>query len=249
MTDQLNGSSLSASDERESQVSAMFDGELAAAECELLSRRLVRDEALKLKWSRYALIGAAMRSDPLTNRDVVAGRVRIALESDKVHKGAGVGAVRSGFYKGALGTAIAAGVAAAAILLVRVPQPAVDDGALVASSATQPAAAVVAVPAQTAAVPPAASRVAATRAPAGALPSYVTPTNAGASASSVQAQYANYFVAHSEYVTPFARLNRLSALATADGDADVVVPQPATGAPPAAVIVEATPDDEADAVR
>ena len=47
--------------ERDSQLSAMFDGELASAECELLARRLVRDEALRGQWSRYALIGAALQ--------------------------------------------------------------------------------------------------------------------------------------------------------------------------------------------
>ena len=52
-------------DEVESQLSAMFDGELPAAECELLSRRLDRDETLRARWSRYALIGAAMRSEPV----------------------------------------------------------------------------------------------------------------------------------------------------------------------------------------
>ena len=45
-------------DEVESQLSAMFDGELPAAECELLSRRIDRDENLRARWSRYALIGA-----------------------------------------------------------------------------------------------------------------------------------------------------------------------------------------------
>ena len=52
-------------DEVESQLSAMFDGELPATECELLSRRIDRDENLRARWSRYALIGAAMRSEPV----------------------------------------------------------------------------------------------------------------------------------------------------------------------------------------
>ena len=52
-------------DEVESQLSAMFDGELPATECELLSRRIDRDEILRARWSRYALIGAAMRSEPV----------------------------------------------------------------------------------------------------------------------------------------------------------------------------------------
>ena len=67
-------------DEVESQLSAMFDGELPAAECELLSRRIDRDENLRARWSRYALIGAAMRSEPVaTARSGFARRVSAAL--------------------------------------------------------------------------------------------------------------------------------------------------------------------------
>ena len=69
-------------DEVESQLSAMFDGELPATECELLSRRIDRDENLRARWSRYALIGAAMRSEPVaTARSGFARRVSAALES------------------------------------------------------------------------------------------------------------------------------------------------------------------------
>ena len=39
-------------DERDSQLSAMFDGELPDSECELLARRLSRDPALKQQWAR-----------------------------------------------------------------------------------------------------------------------------------------------------------------------------------------------------
>ncbi|MGC2460855.1 MAG: sigma-E factor negative regulatory protein, partial [Steroidobacteraceae bacterium] len=67
-------------DEVESQLSAMFDGELPATECELLSRRIDRDENLRGRWSRYALIGAAMRSEPVaTARSGFARRVSAAL--------------------------------------------------------------------------------------------------------------------------------------------------------------------------
>ena len=45
--------------ERDSQLSAMFDGELPGVECELIARRLSRDEALRSEWSRYSMIGAA----------------------------------------------------------------------------------------------------------------------------------------------------------------------------------------------
>ena len=67
-------------DERASQLSAMFDGELPAAECELLSRRLARDEQLRATWSRYAVIGAVLRAEPLAQvRPDFARRVSAAL--------------------------------------------------------------------------------------------------------------------------------------------------------------------------
>ena len=47
----------------DSQLSAMFDNELPDAECELLARRLSRDETLKARWRRYAVIGAAVRGE------------------------------------------------------------------------------------------------------------------------------------------------------------------------------------------
>src|ERR1700735_1455454 len=59
----------------------MFDGELPATECELLARRIDRDENLRARWSRYALIGAAMRSEPVaTARRGFAARVSAALD-------------------------------------------------------------------------------------------------------------------------------------------------------------------------
>jgi len=50
-------------EELDSQLSAMFDDELAPGECELLARRLSRDEQLKARWGRYAVVGAAIRSE------------------------------------------------------------------------------------------------------------------------------------------------------------------------------------------
>ena len=62
----------------------MFDGELRATECELLSRRIDRDENLRARWSRYALIGAAMRSEPVaTARSGFARRVSAALRGSE----------------------------------------------------------------------------------------------------------------------------------------------------------------------
>ena len=48
-------------EELDSQLSAMFDDELPAAECELLARRLSRDEQLKARWGRYAVIASVTR--------------------------------------------------------------------------------------------------------------------------------------------------------------------------------------------
>jgi len=63
-------------EERDSQLSAMFDGELPGAECELLARRLTRDETLRAQWSRFSMIGAALRSERgVALHDRVAWRV------------------------------------------------------------------------------------------------------------------------------------------------------------------------------
>ncbi len=50
-------------EELDSQLSAMFDDELPPQECELLARRLSRDEQLKARWGRYAVIGAVIRAE------------------------------------------------------------------------------------------------------------------------------------------------------------------------------------------
>jgi len=63
--------------ERDSQLSAMFDGELPGVECELLARRLTRDELLRAQWSRFAMIGAALRAERgVALHDRVAWRVQ-----------------------------------------------------------------------------------------------------------------------------------------------------------------------------
>ena len=47
------------------------------AECELLARRLTRDEALRAQWSRYSMIGAALRAERgVALHDRVAWRVQ-----------------------------------------------------------------------------------------------------------------------------------------------------------------------------
>src|SRR3954451_14702003 len=70
-------------EELDSQLSAMFDNELPAAECELLARRLSRDEELRGRWSRYAAIGATIRAEggQRLNADL-ARRVSVAISAD-----------------------------------------------------------------------------------------------------------------------------------------------------------------------
>src|ERR1700736_771977 len=104
----------------------MFDGELPAAECDLLSRRLARDEQLRAAWSRYAVIGAALRAEPMAQvRPDFARRVSAALANGSPRSGEGrVGVQRMWLlHRAGLGAAVAAGVAGAAILLLRNSAP------------------------------------------------------------------------------------------------------------------------------
>jgi negative regulator of sigma E activity len=145
--------------ERDSQLSAMFDGELPAAECELLARRLSRDPLLKQQWSRYALIGAAVRGEPLGVPRVARGagpaawqgalaeRVSQALVAEQAQ---GEGAAQDGepavpapaqrtdraprWARPAVGVAIAASVAALAVFWVQ------RDGAVAPLTASAPSA-------------------------------------------------------------------------------------------------------------
>src|SRR4249919_1610278 len=99
----------------------MFDGELPAAECELLSRRLARDEQLRATWSRYAVIGAVLRAEPVAQvRPDFARRVSEALDGRSA-------AWRRMLRSAALGSVIAAGVAGAAIVLLRDGLPAQEE--------------------------------------------------------------------------------------------------------------------------
>ncbi|MFZ0010188.1 MAG: sigma-E factor negative regulatory protein, partial [Steroidobacteraceae bacterium] len=75
-------------EELDSQLSAMFDDELPTAECELLARRLSRDEQLKARWGRYAVIGAAIRAERGVRLNArVAGRVNALIVSEPALSG------------------------------------------------------------------------------------------------------------------------------------------------------------------
>jgi anti-sigma factor RsiW len=185
-------------EELSSQLSAMFDGELPAAECELLSRRLARDEQLRATWSRYAVIGAALRAEPVASVHAdFARRVSTAIEGGSSRRLRGLAGLRGA----AVGGAVAAGVAAMAIFVMRTG---LGGGAAQVAAVPQPAQVQVA-----AAVRPA---------PAAMLPSsrepesYVVPPLGAQANAALNASVADYVIAHSEVAPALARQGLLSSL-------------------------------------
>jgi negative regulator of sigma E activity len=234
--------------ERDSQLSAMFDGELSAAECELLARRLTRDEALRGQWSRYALIGAAVRAERgVKLDDRVARRVQSAIsqeptygDSSSTDAGNTVsrpaaaakspGEMPAGnrwlrFARPVFGAGIAAGVAALSILWVR-GQPGDETQTLAAVEA----------PSQRIVLSPEtqAPTVASLQSPLGAAgisADYSTPPNSSATSMAPPARLANYVVAHSEYSGPLSRRLALSGLVAGEPASDTVAADSAAPAP------------------
>lgn len=198
-------------DEVESQLSAMFDGELPAAECELLSRRIDRDDKLRGRWARYVLIGASMRFEPVaTASSGFAGRVSAALAAeDQGHAlipPGRVGRVRppNWVWKSALAAALVVAVAGLSIEMLR--NAALNNAgfAITADSAT----------AEHAAPAPMIDVPAALTANSTVPWSYVTPSSSErlGAPMPLRSQLTDYIVAHSEYSTPLMRPDLLSAL-------------------------------------
>jgi negative regulator of sigma E activity len=210
-------------DELASQLSAMFDGELPAAECELLSRRLARDEQLRATWSRYAVIGAALRAEPLAQvRPDFARRVSAALAGNA----APVRARRLGSLRwAAAGSVMAAGVAGVALMLLRNGLP-----VQVVQVASAPAVVRAAAPSTLVAANGAAPRVVNTAAAniSERLPSYTVPPLTSDNNAALQGSLADYVFAHSEYSSPLARGSLLSNLV---GNEQVQPVQPSAMAP------------------
>ena len=190
-------------EELDSQLSAMFDDELPTAECELLARRLSRDEQLKARWGRYAVMGAVIRAERGVRLNApLAGRVSAVLVAEPSLGTGGTGRVvrRGGlrWWQPVAATGLAAGVAAVSILWLRAQVP---------------------LPGKTpalAAVPPALPGAAVVKASIGSAArpgeSYVVPRpQALAPVVVPSTELANYVVAHSMFSTPVARRNLLSA--------------------------------------
>jgi negative regulator of sigma E activity len=211
-----------------SQLSAMFDGELPEAECELLSRRLGRDEALRGRWARYAVIGAALRSEPVA---AVSGgfsrRVGAAID---VGRGGGAGQPASlarsavaAVRKFAFGAALVAGVAGAGIFVLR-SEMLLGDPAL---TAYIPSVQKLAMPMTVASLSSSQlARIAAPATVASPEPqSYVVPPAGAQSTTVLPAALANYVVAHREYSSPLVRSGLISSLVAGDAAVPVAAPE------------------------
>lgn len=230
-------------EERDSQLSAMFDGELPGGECELLARRLTRDDALRGQWSRFSMIGAALRAERgVAIHDRVARNVQsvIAKEAtyghgaddvaDTLRTSTSTAATRASrqrwmrFGTPIAGASIAAGVAAVSIFWLRDAQGPVED---VLQASTSKPTTIVLTP------EPAGTTVAVNNTPEQAATDgdpgfYSTPAPSSATSIAPPARLANYVVAHSEYSGPLTRrmalLGIVGAEAGPEGDDNAAAP-------------------------
>lgn len=123
--------------ESRENLSSFMDGEIDKESARFLVRRLASDEQMRGSWARYHLIRDCMRHQDggLVASDLQA-RVHDALAAEP----APVAAARSGWRRAAVGSAIAASVALAAVMVVAPDNaPVSQPGAEVLSQ--QPAAA------------------------------------------------------------------------------------------------------------
>ncbi len=188
------------------QLSTFLDGELPDQETALLLKRLERDDELRGALSRYSLIGAVLRNDgdvPAARQ--VAARVSAAIAREPMQElGMRLFGVATVLRSGA-GLAIAAGVAAAAVLMVQqlnVADPAAPQ-AVLAQVVESPI------------VP-----VSAVDEPEDSPPiSYVTPPAADGPGSLPPVQFANFLVAHYGYASPLVRRSVGAGLISATDEA------------------------------
>ena len=205
--------------EHSSQLSALFDNELSPEQAELVIRRALKDPAMRTSWGRYALIGACMRGEPIAGRmrpesDVAARvRIKLAVEGGRTGQAEVAGAERaqaggSMLWRGALGMAIAAGVAAVSLMLIRTEAP--QSGAMVAQVAEptlpQPLAA------------PVATETRAAVAQVSVPPSYTTPVDTSPAGQRIDAPLVNYVAAHSEVSSSVVRFSPMSTVMNSSDD-------------------------------
>jgi negative regulator of sigma E activity len=203
--------------EQITQLSALFDGELPQEQAGMVIRRALKDPALRVTWGRYALIGACLRGEPLgaalPQSDLAARvRSRLVAEADytAVESGTKSAAVTGNarrnalLGRGAMGGAIAAGVALVSLFIYRSIAPVVPtQGAPLQVAAAAPQ------------VAPEVMQVAQASMPAGQAvtrdsqpPSYTTPVDNSPRGSPLM----NYFALHSEVAASAVRFSPMSSV-------------------------------------
>jgi negative regulator of sigma E activity len=196
-------------EELDSQLSAMFDDELQPAQCELMARRLSRDEQLKARWGRYAVVGAVIRAERGVRLNAaLAGRVSAVLVAEPALATQSVPSDRQRaglrWWQPMAATALAAGVAAVCILWLRAQAPGSEAPLTVQLSAAP-------IPRGSAVIPGSAALS------AGQPDSYTVPRTPKTPPAEVPStELANYVVAHSMFSPPVARGNLLSAFMTSE---------------------------------
>jgi sigma-E factor negative regulatory protein RseA len=196
-------------EELDSQLSAMFDDELPAAECELLARRLSRDEQLKARWGRYAVIGATIRAERGVRLNAaLASRVSAAISSEPALAAEPAPQPKKrwenrSWWQPVASVAAVAGVAAVSILWMRSQVSTTEQPPLMAQAQALPTA--VNPNTKVDLTPVSASQIS-------AGPSYTVPKMPDHRRLVFPStELANYVVAHSEFSSPVTRRNLLSA--------------------------------------
>ena len=220
MTDALN-----------EQLSACLDGELPAAELDLLLKRVEREAELRGAIGRYSLIGEAMRAErpAVASRDF-ASKVMAAVAAEPAPEQSAIPSTGSSndspkridapavaaraarvspaavrYLRPAAGMAIAAGVAAVAVLTMQpVGQPDVGSLNTPLVAANQPAA------------------NEPTVAAADVESSYVVPTSTSSNAFIPATRLTNYVVAHGEFSSPLGRRSVWSGVLADDEEAQAL---------------------------
>ncbi|HET9448579.1 MAG TPA: RseA family anti-sigma factor, partial [Steroidobacteraceae bacterium] len=119
------------------QLSTCLDGELSAAELDLLLKRLERDPELRDALGRYTVIGEALRNTrPVVASRSFADKVMAAVEQEPAaaRRGLRISPILTRSLRPLAGIGIAATVAALAILSVR--QTGVESSGPIASNET-----------------------------------------------------------------------------------------------------------------
>lgn len=189
------------------QLSACLDGELPAAELDLLLKRLKRNPELRDALGRYTVIGESLRhSKPVVASRSFADQVMAAVDAEPAttRRAPRISPVTLRRLRPVAGIGIAATVAAIAIFSVQ--QAGVAPGQLATNDRG-------------------AAPVAAVAQNNDELPRTIVPTSNSTSLQSAfvpATRLTNYVVAHSEYSSPLARRSVLTGvLAEDDGDPDV----------------------------